>query len=187
MGNKYIHYCWFGNNPLPKLAKKCIKSWKKFLPDYEIICWNEDNFDVNETPFSKKAYEEGKWAFVSDVARVKALNEMGGIYLDTDMMINGPVSDDILNNEFFAGWESESFVAVGVLGAKNPGHPVISSLYEFYKENELNTADLFAHSIPRLLTRILIKDYGMTKYHSENQYLDHGIAIYSREYFYPIS
>ena len=83
---KYIHYCWFGNNKLSGLAKKCIKSWKKYLPDYEIIEWNEENFDVNITKFSKKAYEEKKWAFVSDVARVYALKKMGGIYFDTDMM-----------------------------------------------------------------------------------------------------
>ena len=72
---KYIHYCWFGKNPLPKLAKKCIKSWKKYLPDYEIIEWNESNFDINLTKFSKQAYEAKKWAFVSDVARVYALKE----------------------------------------------------------------------------------------------------------------
>jgi mannosyltransferase OCH1-like enzyme len=71
--SKIIHYCWFGDKKLDKLALKCIKSWKKFLPDYEIMLWNEKNFDVNSTPFSKKAYEEGKWAFVSDVARIHAL------------------------------------------------------------------------------------------------------------------
>ena len=67
---KIIHYCWFGGKPLPKLAKTCINSWKKYLPDYEIMEWNESNFDVNMTKFSQKAYEEKMWAFVSDVARV---------------------------------------------------------------------------------------------------------------------
>lgn len=98
---KYIHYCWFGNNKLPKLAKKCIKSWKKYLPEYKIIEWNENNFDVNITRFSKQAYEAKNWAFVSDVARIYALKEMGGIYFDTDMMITSHVSDDILEKDFF--------------------------------------------------------------------------------------
>ena len=74
---KYIHYCWFGDKPLPKLAKKCIESWKKYLPDYEIIKWSEDNVDLEECPFIKGAYENKKWAFVADYARTKALNEMG--------------------------------------------------------------------------------------------------------------
>ena len=113
--SKIIHYCWFGDKKLDKLALKCIKSWKKFLPDYEIMLWNEKNFDVNSTPFSKKAYEEGKWAFVSDVARIHALREYGGIYFDTDMMITKDVSE-IVNKEFFAGWETKHNVAVGVLG-----------------------------------------------------------------------
>ena len=84
---KIIHYCWFGGKPLPKLAKKCIKSWKKFLPDFEIREWNETNFDINITKFSKQAYDAKKWAFVSDVARIYALKNYGGIYFDTDMII----------------------------------------------------------------------------------------------------
>ena len=92
---KYIHYCWFGDAKPSGLAKKCIKSWKKYLPDYEIIEWNEENFDVNITKFSKSAYEAKRWAFVSDVARVYALKKMGGIYFDTDMMITIK-SDDVV-------------------------------------------------------------------------------------------
>ena len=103
--SKIIHYCWFGDKPLPSLAKKCIKSWKKYLPGYEIMCWSEKNFDVNSTKFSKEAYENKYWAFVSDVARIYALKEYGGIYMDTDMMISKDVSN-ILESEFFVGWES---------------------------------------------------------------------------------
>ena len=89
--SKYIHYCWFGGKPLPKLAKKCIKSWKKYLPDYEIIEWNENNVDLEECAFIKEAYENKKWAFVADYARTKAIYEMGGIYFDTDMLITKPI------------------------------------------------------------------------------------------------
>ena len=84
---KIIHYCWFGGKPLSKMAKKCIKSWKKYFPDFEIKQWNETNFDINICPFVKKAYENKKWAFVSDYARLYALYNEGGIYFDTDMEV----------------------------------------------------------------------------------------------------
>ena len=93
---KYIHYCWFGGKPLPKLAKKCIKSWKKYLPDYEIIRWSEENVDLEECPFIKEAYENKKWAFVADYARTKAIYEYGGIYFDTDMEVVKNI-DELLN------------------------------------------------------------------------------------------
>ena len=83
---KIIHYCWFGRKPLPELASKCIASWKKFLPDYEIKEWNEDNFDVNQIPYTDQAYKSKKYAFVSDYARFKIMYENGGIYFDTDVI-----------------------------------------------------------------------------------------------------
>ena len=82
---KRIHYCWFGGSPLPREAKRCIESWKRFCPDYEIIEWNESNFDICCHPFVKSAYEAGAWAFVSDYARLKVVYENGGIYFDTDV------------------------------------------------------------------------------------------------------
>ena len=93
MEKKYIHYCWFGDKPLPKLAKKCIESWKKYLPDYELKEWNESNSNVEECPFIKEAYENKKWAFVADYVRTKAMYEYGGIYFDTDMEIIKPIED----------------------------------------------------------------------------------------------
>lgn len=183
---KIIHYCWFGDKPLPSLAKKCIRSWKKYLPDYQIMCWSEKNFDVNSTRFSKDAYENKKWAFVSDVARVYALKEYGGIYMDTDMMITKDVSG-IVDKGFFVGWESELNVAVGVLGVKEKHHPVIEDLYDFYSHTALNTVDLFSQSIPRLLTSLLRKKYDLQNDHMNTQTLGDGIVVYARDYFYPIS
>lgn len=81
---KIIHYCWFGKGKKNRLIKRCIRSWKKRMPDYEIICWNEDNFDYTSVPFVKEAYEQKKWAFVADYVRLYALFHYGGIYLDTD-------------------------------------------------------------------------------------------------------
>lgn len=183
---KIIHYCWFGGKPLPKLAKKCIKSWKKYLPDYKIMEWNENNFDINITKFSKQAYKDHKWAFVSDVARIYALKEYGGIYFDTDMIVSKNI-DHIIDNEAFAGWESEYNVAVGVLGVKEKNNGLINKLWKFYEENEFSEENVFSLTIPAILTRILKNEYGLNSDHLENQKLKDGIMIYARDYFYPIS
>ena len=84
---KKIHYCWFGRAAKPRLAEKCIKSWKKYCPDYEIIEWNEDNFDVNLNPYTKMCYTQKKYAFLSDYIRLLIVYRHGGIYLDTDVEI----------------------------------------------------------------------------------------------------
>lgn len=183
---KYIHYCWFGNNKLPKLAKKCIKSWKKYLPEYKIIEWNEKNFDVNITKFSKQAYEEKNWAFVSDVARVYALKEMGGIYFDTDMMITNYVSDNILEKDFFVGWESDINIAVGVLGAKK-GNKIIQKLFDIYSNTNYDKNNLYSITIPRMLTQLLTTEYKMKPCPLDNQLLAENTYILARDYFYPIS
>ena len=102
---KVIHYCWFGHNPLPEFAQKCIASWRKFLPDYEIKEWNEDNFDVNMVPYTAEAYKCKKYAFVSDFARFWILYNYGGIYFDTDVEVIRSI-DDIIANGAFMGVET---------------------------------------------------------------------------------
>lgn len=82
---KIIHYCWFGGNPKSNLIKQCIDSWKKYCPDYQIIEWNESNFDINCNPYVKAAYEDKKWAFVSDYARLYIVYNRGGGYISTRM------------------------------------------------------------------------------------------------------
>ena len=101
---KTIHYCWFGDNPLPELAQRCIASWRKFLPDYEIREWNESNYDVRKIPYTAQAYEAKKYAFVSDYARFDILCQHGGIYFDTDVEVIR-LLDDILERGAFAGGE----------------------------------------------------------------------------------
>lgn len=183
---KIIHYCWFGGKPLPKLAKKCIKSWKKHLTDYKIIEWNENNFDVNITKFSKDAYEQKKWAFVSDVARVYALKKYGGLYFDTDMFIKKNI-DDILQNDFVAGWESDSFVAAGFLAVKHPDNDIINKLFDFYCKNNFSVNNVWDVTLPALLTKILKNDYDLVFENSNKTVLNNNVCIFSSDYFYPIA
>lgn len=88
---KVIHYCWFGGKEKPELVKKCIDSWKKYCPDWEIYEWNETNFDISLVVYMKEAYEMKKWAFVSDVARLMIIYLNGGVYLDTDVELTGSI------------------------------------------------------------------------------------------------
>ena len=108
---KVIHYCWFGKKPLPPLAVNCIDSWKKFCPDYEIIEWNEKNFDINSNTYVREAYENKKWAFVSDYVQLYALYNYGGIYMDTDVQVLKPL-DAFLNDQAFSGFEAYDRVPI---------------------------------------------------------------------------
>ncbi len=116
---KIIHYCWFGRNPLPASAQKCIASWRKFLPDYEIKEWNEDNFDVNIIPYTQQAYEAKKYAFVSDYARFWILYHYGGLYFDTDVEVIKSF-DDIVEKGAFMGLEIDGTKKDSTI-AINPG------------------------------------------------------------------
>ena len=111
---KKIHYCWFGGKKLPKSVRECIATWKKMLPEYEIKEWNESNFDINTSNFVKEAYENKKWAFVSDYVRIYALYQEGGIYFDTDMKVLKNVSD-IVDKDMFLGYEDSGFIGTAVI------------------------------------------------------------------------
>lgn len=114
---KKIHYCWFGGNPLPPMAVRCIESWKKFCPDYEIIEWNEHNFDLNYNDYVHEAYEAKKWAFITDVVRLYALTTQGGIYMDTDVEVLKPL-DSLLEYEAVSGFESETQIPTGLMACR---------------------------------------------------------------------
>ena len=186
MEKKYIHYCWFGDKPLPKLAKKCIESWEKYLPDFEIIKWSEENVNLDECPFIRMAYDQKAWAFVADYARTKALKEMGGIYFDTDMEVTKDISH-LLENETFLGVEDTGYVAVGVWYEKNTNSFLTTRLLDKYKSfNEFKKEDVTNISIPILITDIL-DEIGFNKNNKDIQKLDNNIFIYPRDYFYPYS
>lgn len=144
---KIIHYCWFGGKPLPKSAIKCINSWKKFFPDYEIKEWNESNFDVNMIPYTKEAYAAKKYAFVSDFVRFWVLHEYGGVYFDTDVEVIRPM-DDIVAKGPFMGFEKQTtkaqkahYIAPGLGIGCFKGHPTWKHILDRYCEFSLFTPD----------------------------------------------
>lgn len=136
---KKIHYCWFGRNPKSELALKCIESWKQKLPDYEMIEWNEDTFDINENVFCKEAYEAKKWAFVTDYVRLKVLYEYGGIYMDTDVEVLDSL-EDFLSNRAFSGFEDNCSVPTGIM-ASEAKHPFFAELLAYYNNRHFTLED----------------------------------------------
>lgn len=127
---KKIHYCWFGRGNKPELAKRCIESWHKFLPDYEIKEWNEDNFDLDLYPYAREAYDQRKFAFVTDVVRLFALYTEGGIYMDTDVEVIRPL-DALLNYKAVSGFESDTQIPTGLI-ASQAGLPILKELLADY-------------------------------------------------------
>lgn len=127
---KVIHYCWFGRGPMPKLALKCIESWKKYCPDYEIKEWNEDNFDLDLYPYVREAYDARKFAFVTDVVRLYALYHEGGIYMDTDVEVIKPL-DSLLAYDAVSGFESPTQIQTGLMASRD-GHPLFKELLDEY-------------------------------------------------------
>lgn len=136
---KKIHYCWFGRGKMPDLAVKCIESWKKYLPEYEIKEWNEDTFDLNLYPYAKEAYENRKFAFVTDVVRLYAMYTEGGIYMDTDVEVLKPL-DYLLQFEGVSGFETESQIPTGLMASRK-GLPLVKELLDDYNGLHFVKAD----------------------------------------------
>ena len=130
---KVIHYCWFGKGKMPPLAEKCIASWKKYCPDYQIVCHNEDNFDVSQNRYAKEAYDAKKWAFVSDYVRLKVLYENGGIYLDTDVEIVKPI-DDLIKESGYMGFDDKGVISTGLGFACEKGNELVKILLADYDD-----------------------------------------------------
>jgi hypothetical protein len=129
---KIIHYCWFGKNQKNEVIQKCIESWKRHCPDYVIMLWDENTFDVTSHPFTLRMYREKKFAFVADYVRLIALQKHGGVYLDTDMLLVQPL-DSLLHTSLLLGKESKEFVSCGMIGA-TPDHPFIEAMREKYDD-----------------------------------------------------
>lgn len=144
---KIIHYCWFGGQPKPEMVLKCIESWKKYCPDWEIIEWNESNFDVSQHPYMKEAYERKKWAFVSDVARLLLVYNYGGIYLDTDVELHESLNELLIERAFFV-FESDVYINTGVGFGCEKEHKSVETMLHYYdKRNFIKTGRLILNHV----------------------------------------
>lgn len=182
---KIIHYCWFGKNPLPELAKKCIASWKKFLPDYEIKEWNEDNYDVRKIPYTAQAYDAKKYAFVSDFARFDILYQHGGIYFDTDVEVIKPL-DEILKRGAFAGVECAGALNAGLGIASPAASPIYKEILDSYRESSFIKPD-GSLDLTTVVTRVsnIFKLHGFKDLDEIQEVA--GVTVYPAEYFSPIN
>ena len=187
---KIIHYCWFGRNSLPTSAKRCIASWKKFLPDYEIKEWNEDNFDVNAIPYTQQAYEAKKYAFVSDYARFWILYHYGGLYFDTDVEIVANMGEIIARGPFMgieqgASLEGKPMVAPGLGLGVEAGHPLYERMLQVYRDkNYLNEDGSYNNMTIVSYTTQELYASGMKPFGDMQEV--NGIWIYPADYFCPM-
>ena len=187
MTPKIIHYCWFGRKPLPELALKCIASWKKFLPDYEIKEWNEENFDVNQIPYTAEAYKCKKYAFVSDYARFKIMYEYGGIYFDTDVEVIKKLDDIIARGPFFGIEASlnDCYCAPGLGFACNPQFDLCKEMVKQYECSKfiLQNGQLNLKTVVVRISELL----SQKGFRPNTEITDFdGAFFYPPEYFCPI-
>ena len=182
---KKIHYCWFGGNPLPEDYIKNISTWREKMPDYEIIEWNETNYDVNKNDFIKSAYKEKKWAFVSDYARLDIVYTHGGIYLDTDVEVIKSF-DDLLENDAFMGVEMGQSVSTGLGFGAVKGHLGILENMKAYESMSFydESGNINLIPCPKITTSLLIEK-GLGKLDKVTEVM--GITIYPDEYFCPMN
>lgn len=176
---KKIHYCWFGRGKKNKLSKKCIESWKRYCPDYEIIEWNEDNFDVNLNSYTKINYEQKQYAFLSDYVRLLVIYREGGIYFDVDVEAIRSL-DDLLVHKAFFGFETNAFVATGLGFGAEPGNPIVKQMIDEYEQLMPSPGEKI--TCPVLNTQALVK-WGLVK-DGTMQDLEKA-QIYPSEYFNP--
>lgn len=181
-----IHYCWFGNKPKSKLIMKCITSWKKFCPDYEIVEWNETNFDLTVNDYVKEAYEEKKYAFVSDYARLWAVYHEGGIYLDTDVeLIKG--LDDFLQYEAFFASENNVLISTGLGFGAVKNNEIVKAMMDDYENIHfrLENGKHDRTTCPVRNTRTLKDRLGITLDLTEPLIIN-NVCMLPKEYFCPL-
>ena len=183
---KLIHYCWFGKNPKPDLAIKCISSWKKKCPNYQIIEWNEENFNIETCPlYVRQAYENKMWAFVTDYIRLKIVYDYGGIYFDTDVEVIKNI-DDLCTHKAFFGFEDGKNIATGLGFGACKKHPLINALIKDYENISFvkNDGEFDLTPCPQRNTEVFIK-YGLIQ-NDGYQILDDDVLILPSIYLCPI-
>ena len=182
---KIIHYCWMGGNPMPEQLKSCMESWKEHLGDYEVMCWNESNFDITINKYVQDAYEAKKWAFVSDYVRLYALYHYGGIYMDTDVRVFKDMKP-FLNHGFFSSYENKvllDMIPTGTIGAQK-GHPFVLELLKEYDDRIFLKEDGTYNMETNVfyITELAKKRYDFAG-KGDYQVFGEDIHIYPYEYF----
>ena len=179
---KIIHYCWFGRGKMPQLALDCIASWKKYLPEYEFMLWNEDSFNIDKYPYARQAYDHRKFAFVTDLVRMYALYNYGGVYMDTDVEIIKSL-DPFLHHKAFSGFECKDRIPTGLIASEKGGIWVKAMLDEYNGRNfilEDGTMDLSTNV--KTITNYML-NRGLVL---NNEYQDLGdIVLYPSDFFCP--
>lgn len=180
---KIIHYCWFGRKPLPELAIFCINSWKKHLPDYEIILWNEDNFDLDLYKYTRQAYDAKKYAFVTDVCRLYAIKEIGGIYMDTDVEVLKSM-DGFLHHSAFSGFETNYTIPTGLM-ASEKGSKWATDMLDYYNHNDFidNNGNLNLTTNVEIISK-LMKPKGILL-NNKFQEIENYVTFYTNDFFCP--
>lgn len=179
---KKIHYCWFGQKDIPAKFKEYMKTWTEKCPDYEVIRWDETNYDINKCPYIKEAYENKKWAFVSDYVRLDVLNEYGGIYLDTDIEIVKNL-DDFLSYDFFCGFERNNYIAFGLGVGSIQHHRILENLLDTYnhlhfiENGMMNLTPCSEYHLDAIL------NYGFE--HDNKYQVINNVAVFPSEVFAP--
>lgn len=180
---KILHYCWFGGKPLPEESRRFIATWRRHCPNYEIVEWNENNFDLDICPYVRQAYDAGKYAFVSDVARLYALKQMGGIYLDTDVELLKSLNP-FLHHLAFTGFEDRSHVTTGVIGSEKDGRFVSENLDAYFSRSFIKSDGSFdmTTNVAEITAYLLGKGL---KLNNEYQEIPGIVTVYPRAYFCP--
>lgn len=206
---KKIHYCWLSGDPMPRITRKCIDTWRRVMPDYELKLWSTENFDVSSVPFVKEAYEKRKWAFAADYIRMYALYNEGGIYLDSDVRVLQRF-DDLLDSSFMSsleyhptqiekdgawsmidadgrrvkeGYVSGIMIQAAIMGAE-AGCPFIKDVLDWYASHNFINPDgsLFTTVLSPMIYARVAEKYGFI-YKDIDQHLDGRIDIYASSMF----
>lgn len=176
-----VHYCWFGKKRKSPAVKKYIEEWRRKLPDYRFIEWNEENFQISLFPYAREAYEAKRYAFVSDVARIWALNVYGGVYLDTDIEVVKDFSDCLEWGNMVLAFETKDHLMTAFM-ASVPGHPLIGEMMEYYMENSFRKDKPLADQVNTALLTGLAVRHGLVR-NGRLQEIRGGIQICPEDYF----
>lgn len=179
---KLIHIVWVGGTPKPFVVRRCMASWRRKLPSYDIVEWNESNFDMTQNRYLSEAFQSRKWAFVSDFIRLKTVHDHGGIYLDTDCYVHRTL-DPFLNHAFFTGFETKQYPFTAVFGAVK-AHPLINRLLQYYEDRPFilpdGQPDLTTNTVT--VSDVLREEYDC-RLDGSYQQLKEGVVIYPEDMF----